>query len=224
MLKAILNESETNLPQGNIPRPTLDERFLIKLGNREFVQYPGLLDLAHQKGLSRLEVEILQLPTPENPECIVRATAETETGLICTDIGDANAKNTSSLVSKHLIRMASTRAKARVLRDVTNIGITSSEELAGDLGDINGDIPGNGDARKKPVKVPDKAMAPEKPVNDNAIVPISDAQKRAIWALAKNKGHDERSLQDLAQNTFGCGISALNNKDAAALIQQLQTH
>ena len=202
------------------PRPTLDERFLIKLGNREFVQYPGLLDMAHQKGLVKLEVEVIQLPNPENNhECIVRATAVTESGLVCTDLGDANAKNTSSLVSKHLIRMASTRAKARVLRDITNIGITSLEEL-GDEPDVlpgNENEKGNGKGRAKSRKA-------ATPANGDTPGPITDAQKKAIWALGKSKGHDEHSLHDLAEGTFGCGVGSLTGKDAAALIIQLQTH
>ena len=209
------------------PRPTLDERFLIKLGNREFVQYPGLLDMAHQKGLAKLEVEVIQLPNPENNhECIVRATAVTESGLVCTDLGDANAKNTSSLVSKHLIRMASTRAKARVLRDITNIGITSLEELGDEPGDMpgNGNGNGNGKGRAKPRKAAGKAATPSNGDNGEVPEPITPAQKKAIWTLGKSKGHDEHSLHDLAESTFGCGVGALTGKDAAALITQLQSH
>ena len=39
-----------------------------------------------------------------------------------TDIGDANPINCNAKVAKHLIRMASTRAKARALRDLCAIG------------------------------------------------------------------------------------------------------
>ena len=198
-------------------RPLLDKRFIVDLKGKEFVTYAGLLDLAHQHGLTELKVEILQIPTPDNGlECLVQATAVTESGAMFSDLGDANPHNCSKSVAQHIIRMASTRAKARVLRDLSNIGITALEEL----GEDNVEVPGNGKTRTKPRK----ATTPSKEGNGDTSGPITDAQKRAIWALAKNRGHDETSLQDLAQNTFGCGVPALNNKDAAALIQELQTH
>ena len=61
-----------------------------------------------------------------------------------SDIGDANPQNCNSKVARHLIRMASTRAKARAFRDMDNIGMTALEEL-GDLNDIIG-----GDENRKP--------------------------------------------------------------------------
>jgi len=221
MLKAIPQEAENNAPPGNIPRPTLDKRFLVDLKGKEFVTYAGLLDLAHQHGLSELKVEIVQLPTPENMECIVLATAVTESGSMFSDIGDANPHNTNKSVAQHIIRMASTRAKARVLRDMSNIGMTALEELGDEPGNGNGN--GNGKGRAKPSKAAaGKAATPSNGDNGDAPGPITDAQKRAIWTLGKSKGHDERSLHDLAESTFGCGVGALNSKDGATLITQLQ--
>ncbi len=197
----------------DVSRPTLDKRFIVDLKGKEFVTYAGLLDLAHQHGLTELRVEIVQLPTPENMECIVKATAVTESGSSFSDLGDSNPKNTNRSVAQHIIRMASTRAKARVLRDLSNIGMTALEEL----GDEPGDVPSNGNGKGR--TTPRKAAG-----NGKAAEAVTDAQKRAIWALAKSRGHDEHSLHDLAEGTFGCGVAALTGKDAAALIQQLQTH
>ena len=45
--------------------------------------------------------------------------------------------NCNAKVAKHIIRMASTRAKARCLRDMTNIGMTCLEEL-GDIAEAIG--------------------------------------------------------------------------------------
>ena len=114
----------------------LDDRFLTNIKGKDFVVYAGVLDLATQKGLLKLEVELLQFPTKENGnEAICRAVAESKTGEIFADIGDANPANCHSMIAKHLIRMASTRAKGRALRDMCNIGIACLEELA-DFDDV----------------------------------------------------------------------------------------
>jgi len=118
--------------------PKLDERFITNIKGKDFVLYAGVLDLATQKGLLKLGVELLQFPTKENGnEAICRAAAESGTGEMFSDIGDANPTNCSSKVVKHLIRMASTRAKGRALRDMCNIGIACLEELA-DFDDVIG--------------------------------------------------------------------------------------
>ena len=57
--------------------PKLDDRFIINIKQKDFVLYAGVLDLATQKGLLKLEVELLQFPTKENGnEAICRAVAE----------------------------------------------------------------------------------------------------------------------------------------------------
>ena len=118
--------------------PRLDDRFMTNIKGKDFVLYAGVLDLATQKGLLKLEVELLQFPAKENGnEAICRAVAESKTGEVFCDIGDANPHNCSSKVVKHLIRMASTRAKGRALRDMCNIGIACLEELA-DFDDVIG--------------------------------------------------------------------------------------
>ena len=109
---------------------TLNEKFIISLQGKSYVTYEGLLDLAHQKNLKSLEVEIIQFPNKENNMtaiCSAKATTEEE---IYIDVGDASPQSVNSNIAPHLIRMASTRAKARVLRDLTNIGMTAIEELS----------------------------------------------------------------------------------------------
>ena len=108
----------------------INERFVINLQGKSYVTYEGLLDLAHQKNLKSLEVEIIQFPNKENNMtaiCKARATTEDE---LYTDVGDASPQSVNANIAPHLIRMASTRAKARVLRDLTNIGMTAIEELS----------------------------------------------------------------------------------------------
>lgn len=109
---------------------SVNEKFIINLQGKSFVTYEGLLDLAHQRGLKSLEVEIIQMPNNENNMtaiCIATATTEDST---FTDIGDASPNSVNRALVPHLIRMASTRAKARVLRDLTNVGMTAVEELS----------------------------------------------------------------------------------------------
>ena len=198
----------------DVSRPTLDKRFLVQLKGKDYATYAGLLDLSHQHGLTELRVEIVQLPCPDNGmECIVKATAVTESGAMFCDLGDANPQNTNKSVAQHIIRMASTRAKARVLRDLSNIGMTALEELGDEPGDIPGN--GNGKGKAKPRKAADNGKAPST---------ITDAQKRAIWSLAKTRGHNEHSLHELAEGTYGSGVAELSSQDASALIKQLQSH
>lgn len=109
--------------------PKLNEEFIIDLQGKSFVTYEGLLDYAHQLGLISIEVEVLQVPNNSNGMiAICKATAKTENETY-TDIGDASPTSVTNTLIPHLIRMASTRAKARALRDLTNIGMTAFEEL-----------------------------------------------------------------------------------------------
>lgn len=57
------------------------------------------------------------------------------------DIGDASPKSVNTALVPHLIRMASTRAKARVLRDLTNVGMTAIEELSIEEANLSEDDP-----------------------------------------------------------------------------------
>ncbi len=136
VLSCVMTESAEFLEK---KKPKLDERFIKNIEGRDFVLYSGLLDLAHQKGLLKMEVEPLQFPTKENGNfAICKATATSKFGEIFVDIGDANILNCNAKVAKHLLRMASTRAKARALRDFDDIGMTCLEEL-GDLDEVIGE-------------------------------------------------------------------------------------
>ena len=137
-------------------RPKLDDRFIMRIEGKEFVKYPGLLDLGHQKGISRIEVEPIQLPSKENGNmAICRATVISKTGETYIDIGDASPENVNSRIAKHLLRMASTRSIARALRSYTNIGMTCLEELES-LDDIMGGGNGNSNMQTAPKRTPAK--------------------------------------------------------------------
>jgi hypothetical protein len=130
-------------------KPQLDPRFIIEIDGQQFAKFQGLLDLGHQKGISQIEVEPMQLPTADNGQMAVcKATVISKNGESFTDIGDANPQNCNSKVGKHLLRLASTRSIARALRSYTNIGMTCLEELA-DLNDVTGNERSRNEIRKQ---------------------------------------------------------------------------
>jgi len=149
-------------------KPKLDESFIKKIDDKDFVLYSGLLDVAHQKNLNSVDVELIQFPSDENKQtAICRAKVETVDGKKFSDIGDANPQNCNSKVARHLIRMASTRAKARAFRDMDNIGMTALEEL-GDLNEAMEDESGKSrtrprrEAKAETVNTEKKIQAPQK--------------------------------------------------------------
>jgi len=103
--------------------------YIINWQGSDFVKYEGLLDEAHQQGLSRISTTLIQVPHQDNGNvAIVAAEVETAKGTF-SGLGDASPGNVGRMIVPHLIRMAETRAKARALRDAVNIGVTALEEL-----------------------------------------------------------------------------------------------
>jgi predicted nucleic acid-binding Zn finger protein len=138
--------------------PKLKEEFITDIKGKQFVLYAGVLDLATQKGLLKLEVELIQYPTKENGrEAICRAVAEGKNGEVFSDIGDANPNNCTEKIVKHLIRMASTRAKGRALRDMCNISIACLEELES-MDDVMGSDSPKSTRKTAPKTPPASAM------------------------------------------------------------------
>ncbi len=182
--------------------PKLKEGFLKNIKGKDFVLYAGVLDLANQKGLLKLEVELLQYPTKDNGyEAICRAIAEGKSGEVFSDIGDANPGNCTPMIAKHLIRMASTRAKGRALRDMCNIGIACLEELDS-LDDIVGGNNSKKTTRKKATPAKSKPATAKK--ETAAKKPDPEKTKAAKPAKAPKKvnsktkeSKDTKSKQDI---------------------------
>ena len=200
---------------------TLNKDFIISIDGKEFVTYQGLLDLAHQKGLSRIEVEIVQFPNMDNEHLVIaRAVAETNDGGLFSDYGDASPANCNGRVARHLIRMASTRAKARVLRDLTNVGMTALEELA--------DIPEQASSRQSGHRYkpdPAQSQAKAKPAAKSPASGksrASAAQQKALANLASRQRMSPEDLSSLSVDLYGVNIDALTQKDAASFIKHLQ--
>ena len=183
--------------------PRLKEDFIKNIKGKDFVLYAGVLDLATQKGLLKLEVELLQYPTKENGhESITRAIAEGKNGEVFSDIGDANPDNCTPMIAKHLIRMASTRAKGRCLRDMCNIGIVCLEEL-GDLDDVVGSKTKRKTTRKKatpansrPTTVVKKETVANKSEPEKTPVKKNKAAK-PVKKVNSKASKDTKSKQDM---------------------------
>ena len=185
-------------------KPKLDERFITTIENKDFVLYAGLLDLGHQKGILKIDVEPLQLPTAENGHmAICKATVLSKSGEVFTDVGDANPQNCHPRVAKHLLRMASTRAIARALRSMTNVGMTALEEIS-DFGEII-DINENRDTGRFPQARPKKIAKAEK----KEVKSIPHKQEPAAQATSDNPPQSQA-----APPSSGNGNKAADAKDA----------
>jgi hypothetical protein len=145
----------------------IDDRFIIQLQGKNYVTYEGLLDRAHRLGLESIQVEVVQMPSQDNNmTAVCRATAKAGEKIF-VDYGDASPASVGQNLVPHILRMASTRAKARTLRDMTNIGITAIEEL--DINDREGletapEGVKKGEAKKKtaPAAMPPENSPPTK--------------------------------------------------------------
>jgi hypothetical protein len=222
---------------------SIDPRFIKNLKGKDFVLYSGLLDLGHQIGIQSIHVKAIQYPTKDNGnEGICKAIITSVDGRIFTEVGDANPKNVNAQVSAHVLRMAATRAKARALRDMTNIGMTCIEEL----GDIETVI-GTEDPKVIPMKPKNQRSSNDspKPENSTAKAPgnhpkktqgtteanpateasdakISTAQRNAILSISKRKGYTEESIINQIKEIFGTEIINLSATQASSFIKNLQ--
>lgn len=193
----------------------IDEKFIVNLQGKEFVLYNGLIDLAHQEGLISIEVELLQFPSNENDNtAIAKATAKTK-DKIFTDIGDANTKSVGKMLIPHIIRMASTRAKARALRDLTNVGMTAVEEMGGEDHDATGN---KGDNDKH-------EHSPTNPLTNNKSEGqglASEKQLGFIYKLVKDKDYGSDSISKYIKTAYNKNSSKeLTTKEASQLIKML---
>ena len=171
----------------------IDSKFVVDLQGKEFVTYEGLLDVAHQKGLIAIKTELVELN--ENGRCIMKATAITETGHF-EGYGDADPSNVNRMIGKHIIRMAETRAKARALRDLTNIGMTAIEELGGD--DNNGNNLSQKPSQPKPKQQPKQQQSAGKCTSCDVDI------KPAVKAYSE-KNHGKPLCRDCQQLEKGVG-------------------
>jgi hypothetical protein len=110
-----------------VPPPTPGlSRWVKKIHGRDFVQYEGLLAMAHEQGLTELAAEFISVTSEL---ALAAAHAFFADGRKFWEAADATPANVNVNVKAHYSQCALTRAKARVLRDALNIGMVSVEEL-----------------------------------------------------------------------------------------------
>jgi hypothetical protein len=110
------------LPEGLKP-------FIVTLHGKPFVQYAGLLFLAHERGLVSLKAHFISVT---ETLALAEAEATFADGHTYGECADSTPQNVGATVKAHFPRIALTRAKARVLRDALKIGIAALEELDGE--------------------------------------------------------------------------------------------
>ncbi len=111
------------------PPPPGLARWTKRIHGKDFIEYQGLLALAHEQGLQELAAEFISV-TPEL--ALAAAHAYFADGRKFWDAGDATPNNVHNQVKAHFPRVALTRAKARCLRDALNIAMIAVEEMDAD--------------------------------------------------------------------------------------------
>lgn len=112
-----------------MPSPAIPAHFLTTIQGRPFIKFEGLLSLAHERGLVELITTVVSV---SDTLAVCQSTARFKDGRLFTDIGDASSDNVAKHLRPHFIRMAATRASARVLRRALNIAACAVEELGED--------------------------------------------------------------------------------------------
>ena len=119
-------ESESPIVVSGTTTAHIPAQFLTEIHGKQFVQYAGLLAMAHDRGLVNLSAHFISV---NNDLALAEATAEFADGKIFSECADSSPSNVNPKVKQHFPRMALTRAKARCLRDALNIAVCSVEEM-----------------------------------------------------------------------------------------------
>ena len=181
---------------------TISERYIVNISSKDYVQYDGLLtDATENHDLFSMAVELLQIPNKENDmTAICKATAHTKDGNMYTDIGDASPMSVDKRLVPHIIRMASTRAKARALRDMCNVGMCSVEELDGSVRELD-----NGKQGSKPTTPPSKPSGDPPRHNTTKQNPLEGAIicQGCDQAIEKSGSHTPEKIAAYSTKLYG---------------------
>lgn len=118
--------------------PEFRSRFIEQIKGKDFVNYIGLRRLCDKEGIRSIQATVVQFPLPENGElAICEATLIDKDGNEWKDVGDCDNRNCKPHLAVHKVRMASTRAKGRAMRDFLGIDMTMYEEVV----DVDNEAP-----------------------------------------------------------------------------------
>ena len=193
---------------------------IIELQGKPFVTYEGLLNEAHRQGLISIETEIIQFPNLDNNNTCIFKDIATGKDKVFTGYGDANPNNVNRNISKHLIRMSETRAKARALRDFTNIGITASDEIdIDDLKDNNKNSNGTpANNKQNTQKKNNSSQQGNKNQQNNNVKLINNSQKAQLQNLLTQ---NPVIFKQIATKHGVNDVNTLTEKDAQTMINEI---
>ena len=117
---------ESPVEASGTPTAPIPAQFLTTIHGKQFVQYAGLLTMAHERGLVNLSAHFISVT---DTIALAEATAEFADGKTFMECADASPSNVNAKIRPHFPRMALTRAKARALRDALNISMAAVEEM-----------------------------------------------------------------------------------------------
>lgn len=180
----------------------MKSEFVITRQGKSFALYAGLLDEAHQRGLTGILTQLVQVPSAENGQTAIVTALATLDGKTFSGIGDANPDNVARAMVPHLIRLAETRAKARALRDAINVAMCSLEEL------------GDDEPVAAPAPIPARAGLPA----DVA----TPAQVRALYLLGRELGLTDADVDRRATLEHGAPPYGLSKRQASTMIDALK--
>jgi hypothetical protein len=99
----------------------------------DIITYAELVTLARAAGLTKIETEVVQLPTVDNGRyAVMRARVvigRADDALVYDGTADASPDSCPPAMHVCLLRLAETRAKARALRDAVGTAKVAREEL-----------------------------------------------------------------------------------------------
>jgi hypothetical protein len=196
-------------------KPKIKKSGIMNIHGKNIVTYEGMLDVAHQLGLTSMAAKLLQHPTVENGNlAIASATAKFSDGREFTDVGDASPDNVPKGCASRFVTMAITRAKGRALSDALNIknmvdeaGLEISQEYTGDVIDVE----------YREVKQEALSAAPEVR-NGGGSKPATQKQIDLIEMKGKKKSIDHHNY---VYNKFGKNLDQLCGSEADAIIKEL---